>query len=546
MLPLTNASGNADQEALADGLTEEIASALANVAGLNVGARSSAFRFKAPPRDLRAIGEQLQKTHLVEGSVQKTGDRVRLTARLVRAADGMQLWSGEYNGPFADIFGMQEIIAKEVASNLRVAVPANATLVRSRTTNMAAYEHYLRARPLIRARGPKPFADAAVLLEQAVAADPNFAPAAAMLAFDYDISPLYQASFRSGDAVETRRFVDSVIPKAERLARRATELEPQRAEGFVALAYANMVQRKMLAADDLFQKALALDPNQTDGLHGYSQLLAVEGRIKESLAMRLKLQALEPFVINYVADTALIYWLDKDDATAIKMLDEFRPGRTAEIAQIHSAMGKHQGGREPAARNDRGELSAGRARGRGVASRRSAVEDRGAGKPAASRQSLVRLSARGRARSRAGVLRSRAAGRLLPADLHHVAVARLLRASAQDRAVQGVYAQYRAGRILARARLAGALQARGRAGFHLRLGRAPRLDWNLGRAWRFSLRIKSSVSWHSRLPEPCSRGVIAAEPCPREQGRELPSDNAKWCSPPVSWRRRWRSSTVRF
>ena len=103
-----------------------------------------------------------------------------------------------------------------------------------------------------------------------------------------------------------------------------------------------MVQRKMLAADDLFKKALTLDPNQTDGLHGYSQLLAVEGRIKESLAMRLKLQALEPFVINYVADTALIYWLDKDDETAIKMLDEFRPGRTAEIAQIHSAIGKYK------------------------------------------------------------------------------------------------------------------------------------------------------------------------------------------------------------
>ena len=135
---------------------------------------------------------------------------------------------------------------------------------------------------------------------------------------------------------------NSVIPKAERLARRATELEPNRAEGFVALAYANMVQRKMLAADDLFKKALALDPNQTDGLHGYSQLLAVEGRIKESLEMRLKLQALEPFVINYVADTALIYWLDKDDATAIRMLDEFRPNRTAEIAQIHAAMGKHK------------------------------------------------------------------------------------------------------------------------------------------------------------------------------------------------------------
>ena len=342
VLPFANVSGNANQDALADGLTEELAAALANVPGLDVGARASAFRFRAPPRDLRAIGEALKKTHLVEASVRKIDDRVRLSAKLVRAADGTELWSEDYYAPFTDIFDIEDAIAKAVAAALQVRVPADAVLVRSRTTNMAAYEHYLRARPLIRARGPKPFADAAVLLEQAVAADPNFAPASAMLAFDYDISPLYQASFRSGDAVETRRFVDSVIPKAERLARRATELEPTRAEGFVALAYANMVQRKMLAADDLFKKALMLDPNQTDGLHGYSQLLAVEGRIKESLAMRLKLQALEPFVINYVADTALIYWLDKDDATAIKMLDEFRPGRTAEIAQIHSAMGKHK------------------------------------------------------------------------------------------------------------------------------------------------------------------------------------------------------------
>jgi len=342
VLPFANVSGDAGQDALADGLTEELAAVLANVPGLDIGARASAFRFKAPPRDFRAIGEALKKTHLVDATVRKIDDRVRLSARLVRASDGMALWSEDYYAPFADIFDIEDAIAKAVAGALQVRVPADAVLVRSRTANMAAYEQYVRARPLIRARGPKPFADAAVLLEQAVAADPNFAPASAMLAFDYDISPLYQASFRSGDAVETRKFVDDVIPKAERLAKRATELEPQRAEGFVALAYANMVRRKMLAADDLFKKALTLDPNQTDGLHGYSQLLAVEGRIKESLAMRLKLQALEPFVINYVADTALIYWLDKDDETAIKMLDEFRPGRTAEIAQIHSAMGKHK------------------------------------------------------------------------------------------------------------------------------------------------------------------------------------------------------------
>jgi tetratricopeptide (TPR) repeat protein len=215
-------------------------------------------------------------------------------------------------------------------------------LVRNRTADMESYEKYLRARPLIRARGQKPFADAAVLLEQAVARAPNFAPATALLAFDYDLAPLYQQALRSGDAAEARRFVVSVVPKAEMLARRATELDPQRADAFVALAYAEMVQGKLLEADDLFRETLQLDPRNTDGLHGYSQLLAAEGRIKQSLAMRKTLQALEPFVINYVADTAEIFWLDGDNDTAITMLNPFRPGRTAELAQVQASLGHYR------------------------------------------------------------------------------------------------------------------------------------------------------------------------------------------------------------
>ena len=119
VLPFANASGDTAQDALVEGLTEEIAAALATVDGLNVGARSSAFRFKASPRDFRAIGDQLKKTHLVEGTVRKADDRVRLSARLVRAADGMQLWSEDYDTPFADIFDIQDAIAKSVSSRCR-------------------------------------------------------------------------------------------------------------------------------------------------------------------------------------------------------------------------------------------------------------------------------------------------------------------------------------------------------------------------------------------------------------------------------------------
>src|SRR5262249_18455289 len=102
-----------------------------------------------------------------------------------------------------------------------------------------------------------------------------------------------------------------------------------------------MVQRRMLAAEDAFKKALALNPNQADGLHGYSQLLAALGRVKESLAMREHLQKGEPFITNYTADTAEIYWLDGATERAITMLQPFRPGRTLELALVLASAGRY-------------------------------------------------------------------------------------------------------------------------------------------------------------------------------------------------------------
>jgi len=141
---------------------------------------------------------------------------------------------------------------------------------------------------------------------------------------------------------EERKIVERTIPRSDALARRAAALDPKNAEAFVALGYANMVQRHMLAAEDAFKHAIALNPNQADGLHGYSQLLAALGRIKDSLAMREHLQAGEQFIINYTADTAEIYWLAGDTEKAIAMLQPFRPGRTLELAIVLAAAGRYQ------------------------------------------------------------------------------------------------------------------------------------------------------------------------------------------------------------
>jgi tetratricopeptide (TPR) repeat protein len=175
-----------------------------------------------------------------------------------------------------------------------------------------------------------------------VAQDGNFVPALSLLAFDYDITPLYNEARRTGRIAEARKVVDEVVPKAEALAKRAIALDASRADAHAALGYAYMVQGKMVLSEAAFKQALARDPDGTDALHGYSQLLGAFGRIADSLAMRKHLQALEPFFINYVADTAEIFWLDGDDDTALAMLDQFRPGRTSELAQVKASLGRYK------------------------------------------------------------------------------------------------------------------------------------------------------------------------------------------------------------
>jgi TolB-like protein len=333
----------ASQDYFAGGLTDEIAAALTSVRGLDVVARSSAFRLPPQTRDSRSIGKALNADYLVQGTTRLVGDRVRIGAWVTRAEDGRQLWSDNYYAELPNIFDLEEDIAKKIAAALQVptGLQTGEMLVRNRTTDMEAYQIFLRAKVVARARGQKPLADAAVLLERVITRAPNYAPALALLGYDYALSPLFERSLRSGMPEEERKVSDRVVPRAAALALLATQLDPNGADGFVALGYANMVQRRMLAAEDAFKQALQRDPNQSDGLHGYSQLLAALGRIKESLAMREHLQSVEQSIVNYTADTAEIYWLDGETDKAIAMLQPFRPGRTLELALIQAAAGRY-------------------------------------------------------------------------------------------------------------------------------------------------------------------------------------------------------------
>jgi TolB-like protein len=342
VLPLDNNSGDAAQNFFAEGMTDEIAVALTAVPGLGVVARSSAFALKPANRDAKTIGSALGARYLVQGAAAMADGRVHMSVRLVQASDGATLWSDDYDAALPGIFDVEEVIARKIAIALKV--PANPVdaLVHSRTDHLDAYLDFLRAKVAARPRGAKPLADAAVLLEQVLKRDPDFAAAAAMLAYGYALTPLFAPSLRAGMPEEERKIVERNIPLSDALARHAVALDPRSAEAYVALGYADMVQRKMLAAEDAFRKALALNPNQADGLHGLSQLLAALGRIKESLAMRDHLQAGEAFITNYTADTAEIYWLDGDTEKAVAMLQPFRPGRTLELALVQASAGRYR------------------------------------------------------------------------------------------------------------------------------------------------------------------------------------------------------------
>ena len=136
-------------------MTEEITSALAKVPDLRVVARTSAFQFKAQNRDIQSIGQQLHATHFIEGSVRKAGDRVRITAQLIKADDGTHIWAENYDRELTDIFAIQEDIARAITTSLRMplGLKPGENLVNNRSIDTDSYQDYLRARALVRVRG---------------------------------------------------------------------------------------------------------------------------------------------------------------------------------------------------------------------------------------------------------------------------------------------------------------------------------------------------------------------------------------------------------
>jgi TolB-like protein/Flp pilus assembly protein TadD len=273
-------------EYFADGMTEEIINALTRVPGLRVIARTSAFAFKGANRDIREIGRALNVGTVLEGSVRKEGDRVRVTAQLIDVADGFHLWSATYEREMSNVFALQNDIALRIVSALEAELsPADrARLTRHTTVNPVAYSLYLKGRYFWNQRTAEGFTRAAEYFERAIEADPGYAKAYAGLASVYGPGS-----------------VAGYIPPRESRARmkaaalKALELDDGLAEAHSVLgAYLHVHAWDSDAAEREQRRAIQLDPGDPSARFYYGNLLAAMGRLDEALAQKRKAVELDP------------------------------------------------------------------------------------------------------------------------------------------------------------------------------------------------------------------------------------------------------------
>ncbi|HEV7491318.1 MAG TPA: hypothetical protein VGO25_10960 [Rhodanobacteraceae bacterium] len=298
VLPLANTSGDPANEYFSDGLSEELISVLARIPDLKIIGRNSSFHFKNTGDDSRTIGERLGVANLLEGSVRKQGERVRIAVDLITAADGRQLWSETYDRDLKDIFAVQSEIAAAVVAQLKLKLLGGQSRA-APNPNIGAYNALLEGQHLLPRFNQADQRKAAEYFEQATKLDPEYALAYAQLSRAWRS---LGASFY-GEQAE----MDDAYKRARDAAQMALKLAPDLSEGHSAYGYVLLTPDLDIAsAETEFRRALALAPGSTRATDGLSYLLAVQGRLAEAEAMARQVIVSDPLWVTPYLNLARI------------------------------------------------------------------------------------------------------------------------------------------------------------------------------------------------------------------------------------------------
>ena len=287
VLPFTNLSTDKEQEYFSDGLTEELLNVLAKNPKLQVTSRTSAFSFKGKKTDIKTIAEKLNVTHVLEGSVRKAGNQLRITAQLIEVATDSHLWSQTYDRQMENIFAVQDDIAASVAGALKVTLEGGQT-PKAQQTNPEAYNAYLQGRYFFDRRSKEDLEKAIGYYEQALQIDPNYARAWVGL------SEVHSRQADSGYVP-----VDEGYAKARKEVEKALELDPNLAEAHAQMGW---IKRNYdwdwTGADAAYKRALELEPANADVVRGAAVLAATLGRFDEAITLDRRAIELDPLRVS--------------------------------------------------------------------------------------------------------------------------------------------------------------------------------------------------------------------------------------------------------
>jgi serine/threonine protein kinase/tetratricopeptide (TPR) repeat protein len=297
VLPFSNMSADPENEFFADGIAEEIINALTKIQALDVISRGSAFAFKQRNEDVSEIGKKLGVRTILEGSVRKAGNRLRITGQLIDVATRNYLWSERYDREMADVFAIQDEIATNIVNALKVVLTPHeeAAIKKVPTQSVRAYEYYLRGRQLFHQRRGETLDAAEDMYRRAIALDPNYALAYAGLA---DCS-VFRAQDQGGG--------DEAVAQADASSKRALELDPNSAEAHSSRGLTLSHQHRYVEADEEFNEAMRLDPTLYEAPYFYGRTLQSQGKLHEAAKMYERAVAIRPDEYQTLSYLAMAY-----------------------------------------------------------------------------------------------------------------------------------------------------------------------------------------------------------------------------------------------